>query len=301
MAIDKSLYAMLNALNDTAQTRDDFIRAPFGFPGAKSRSLKNLLSILPYRNVFVDVLAGSGAVLLARHESNLEVFNDRHAGITAFFRCIKDRKKCEELIDILSKTVCSREEFIWARESWPCDWLDDVQRAARWYYCVQHSFNSKGWQFGRTTSGKAQATKLLNNLHTFWPIHNRLRNVYIENCDWRIMLQDFNNENNGNDIVWYIDPPYWNTPTNIYDHSFQPHDHIELAERCMYLNGFIALSGYDCDNHPYNKFSWHKKESWEVRVSMAGLAFTETNHLAEYEGMIKRGVATETVWIRNHG
>jgi DNA adenine methylase len=295
---DNNFLAQLLALNDAAQVRDTYLKSPFGYPGGKTRSLKNLLSILPYRKIWMDVCAGSGAATLARHESELEVFNDRCAGITSFFRAVRQRDTCAKLIERLQMTVCSREDFIWARDSWECDWHDDVERAARWYYCVQHSFNSKGWSFGRVTSGRSQCGKIFNNLNLFWPIQHRMQRVYVENQDFRTLFKDFNTEKNGDEIVWYIDPPYWQT-IGIYKHELKPEEHFEIGERAMHLNGFIALSGYDHERHPYNTFKWDKKESWEVDVSMTGMSFTDTNHLQPYEEIIQRGKVRECVWIRD--
>jgi DNA adenine methylase len=295
----KNLLAILKSMDDTPQVRDDYVRGAFGYPGAKSRSIKELLSHLDYRKVWVDVMAGSGVVTLAREESRLEFFNDRCAGITVFFRCVRDPKKCSQLYERLQQTVCSREEFIWCRETWKHDVMDDVERAARWYYTVQHSFSSKGWSFGRVTHGLPQCGKLFNNISLFGPISNRLRKVYIENLDWRVLCKDLNTEKNGNDIVWYFDPPYWGT-YKCYDHNFTEADHNELALRCMNLNGFVAVSGYDFPDHPYNKYDWTRKESWEIQTSMSGFAFTDTNHLEQYEGIMKRGKLLETLWIKDN-
>lgn len=294
--MSNSLTATLLAMHAQDESRDNYVRAPLGYPGAKSRSIKELLPHLPYRNTFVDVCGGSGSVLFARNPSPLDVFNDRHAGLCCFYRCIRDFNKCKKLIERLelSPPLC-REEFMWSRDTWKENQLDDIERAARWYYSLVTSFGQKGWAFGRAVKGKGQGQKLFNNLKLFWPVHNRIRNTQIENQDWRTILADF--AKGGRDVVWYIDPPYWKT-TGIYDHEWTERDHLELCERVAKLEGFVAVSGYDSPDHPYNRFNfWTKKESWEVNVSMTGMAFTETNHLLEYEGAIKRGTATETLWI----
>lgn len=289
------LLSQLMALEDTPEVRERIIRAPFGYPGAKSRSIANLLPHLPYRNGFCEPCGGTGVVTFARRPSNLEVLNDRHMGITSFYRCLRDRHKMQQLMDRLHiMTPCSREEFIWARDTWEDNFLDDIERSARWYYSVIHSFNSKGWSFGRVTKGRAQCAKYYNNFTLFGPIHNRLQSVQIENLDWRILFKDYNS----NDMVWYIDPPYWKT-IGIYKHEWKELEHLELCERIQYLHGFVALSGYDSPDHPYNKFKWDDKISWEVQVSMTGMAFTDTNHLAGLEDVIKRGTAKETLWIRD--
>jgi site-specific DNA-adenine methylase len=185
---------------------------------------------------------------------------------------------------------------MWSRDTWKDNQLDDVERAARWYYSLVTSFNQKGWSFGRAVKGKGQGQKMFNNLELFWPMHYRLRNAQIENQDWRMLLKDYSK--GGRDVVWYIDPPYWGT-TGIYEHEWTKEEHFELCERIQNLNGgFVAVSGYDLPDHPYNKFKfWTRKACWDVPVSMTGIAFTETNNLGAYEGVIKRGTATETLWI----
>lgn len=292
------LMGHLMALNDTARVRgNDVIRAPFGYPGAKNRSIHDLLQHLPYRKTFIDVCGGTGSVLFARQPSKLEVFNDRCAGITALYRCIRDAKLNKALLERLTLVPsCSREEFAWCHETWQQDHHDDVERAARWYYSVVHSFNQKGWSFGRAVKAPAQCGKYWNNLELFWPIHSRIQRVQIENQDWRLILRDYKKD--GREVVWYIDPPYWGTK-GIYNHEWPNDWHNELCHRIQDLDGgFVALSGYDHPKHPYNTFTiWKEKVTWDVPISMTGLAFQDTNHLGGLEDQIKRGVATETLWI----
>lgn len=290
------LTATLLGMHSADEPRNNYVKAPLGYPGAKSRSIRELLPHLPNRKAFIDVCGGSGSVLFARKPCELEVFNDRHAGLVTFYRCIRDFKKCKQLIERLEiSPPLSREEFIWSRDTWNDNQLDDVERAARWYYSLVSSFGQKGWAFGRAIKGKAQGQKLYNNLKLFWPVHTRIHNCQIENLDWRTILQDYNK--GGRHVVWYIDPPYWQT-TGIYEHEWLERDHLELCERIQKLEGFVAVSGYDMPKHPYNRFNfWTKKVNWDVNISMTGMAFTESNNLAEYEGSIARGIATETLWI----
>jgi DNA adenine methylase len=295
--MSQNLTSKLLAMVTEDEVRDQYVRAPMGWPGAKSRSIKELLAHLPYRNTFVDVFGGTGSVLLARNPSPLDVYNDKHSGLVAFYRCIRDRLKCAQMIERLEVSPpLSREEFIWSRDTWKQNQLDDVERAARWYYSLVTSFNQKGWSFGRAVKGKGQGQKMFNNIKLFWPLHNRMRNAQIENQDWRMILKDYSK--GGKEVVFYLDPPYEGT-FGIYDHELAKEEHREICERIQHLNGaFVALSGYDHPGHTYNSFNfWTSKITWEVPISMTGMAFTESNHLVEYEGSIKRGIATECLWI----
>lgn len=294
-----SLLDVLLGLDQSETPREaEIIKAPFGYPGAKSRSVKELLPHLPYKKAFIDVCGGTGAVLFGRKPSDLEVFNERHSGITAFYRCLRDITKYHALVERLHMVPsCSREEFQWARDSWEEQHHTDVERAARWYYSAVHSFNQKGWHFGRVVQGRSQAEKYKNNFSLFPAIHARLEGVQIENLDWRIILNDY--KRGGRNVIWYIDPPYWNTGGN-YLHEWEKKDHTELCERILDLNGgYVILSGYDAPDHPYNlsRVPWTYKYSWEVRTSMAGMAFTESNNLAAFEGTVQREKATETIWV----
>lgn len=290
-----NLLGQLMALDDsyTKRARKEAVRCPFGYPGSKERSLTNLLPLIEYRDSYVEECGGSGAVLLARNESKLEVFNDRHSGITAFYKCIADKKNCQELAERIKIVLHSREYFEWCAETWET-MNDDVERAARWFAMVSFSFNQKGWQFGRSLKPPGfLGSKVRNSIDHFDPLNHRLRNTQIENLDWRICMDDFDSAG----TVHYIDPPYWGVPRT-YDFHWTEADHIELCERAMRAEGFVAISGYDCPEHPYNRYKWDDKASWEVPVSAIGLAFHETNNMKQYEGMVARGTAIETLWIK---
>ena len=284
------LLGLFQSLDDTPTVKENVVRAPFGYPGAKSRSLEQILPLIPYDKKYVEVFGGSGAVLLARKKSKFEVFNDRFAGVVCFYRCVRDHKKLKQLCDRLEVVLHAREEFIWCRDTWEdCD--DEVERASRWFYMVQASFTSQGRNFGRSLNGNNTiARKIQNSLKEFHFVHERLKDVLIENQDWRDILKDFD----GVDTVFYLDPPYLDTSSVVYKHTFSRADHVELLDRIFKTQGFIALSGYD--NPLYNSYSWDKKYSWDVRVTVTANAFTETNN--QKEGADRKNIATECLWIK---
>lgn len=283
----------LLALNDSEDSREGYIRAPFGYPGAKSRSLDFILPHLPYWNTYIEPFGGSGAVLLARNPSKLEVFNDKFSGVTSFYRVIRDNISMNKLLDRLQLCLHSREEFIWSRDTWK-DCEDPIERAARWYYMVVTSFGSLGRNFGRSTRGKSQIPqKIKNNLKLFPELHLRLLNVQIENQDWRMMFKDYDNSQ----TVWYLDPPYYKTTLGQYECDMSSEEHLELLERIQHLEGFVALSGYS--NPLYNnlKWKWDRILEWKSLKTSVPLANTETNYQKEKQ---ERYSAIETLYIKNH-
>lgn len=292
------MLAIFAALNNTPEVRENYTRAPLGYPGSKSKSIKHIIPLLPYRTGYCEPMGGSGSILLARHPSDIEIYNDRYGGIVAFYRCLQDNAKWLKLRERIELTVHSREEFIWCKETWDSqDVTDDVERAARWYYLHQNSFGQSERHFGRATRGKAQhGNAMRNNTKLFAPAHMRLRNVQIENQDWRKCLQDFDDK----EMVFYVDPTYVKYARGAYVHNMSVQDHYELVERIFHLDGFVALSGYDDEETRaiYNQYKWDKVYTWRQHTSSVALAFSDTNNREGKEDEIRRHKVTECLWIK---
>lgn len=284
------LMALYNEHMDTSSdVRENFKNIPFSYPGTKKDSLANILPRLPYLKVFVDVFAGSGVVTLNRKESPLDVYNDRHSGVTAFFRVVRDNQLREQLIERIGLTVHGREEFIWSK-SWPLV-EDPVERAARWFTCVQSSFVGRGQYFGRVLKGQGNMwRKIQENLDLFQDIAQRFLRVQIENLDWRHCLKDYDSY----DTVFYIDPPYWEH--NIYEHKMTKEDHREMLDRIFQCKGFVAVSGYE--NALYDSYDWDGVVKWEVYDKMTTQAFSETSCVHGHESHVERGIQTEYLFIK---
>ena len=290
------LMNLFNDLDRTTQVSDKkdskVLRAPFGYPGGKTKSVPNILKHLPYKKIYVEPFGGSAAVLLARQPVDLEVYNDRYGGVVAFYRCLRNPEKYQQLIDYLELTVHSREDFVDAKETW-CNEPDDIVRAAKWYYMVNYSFAAVGRNFGRTTTSKGHLSgKIRNKLKHFDHLHNRLKRVQIENQDWLDCMRDYD----GKDTVFYIDPPYVDAYPGTYKYEMKHDDHRRLLETIFSLRGFCAVSGYS--NTLYENQSWDAKYSWETFVSIEGCAFTEGNCKLALKDVAKRSNIEEVLWIR---
>lgn len=285
------------ANDDSVETREDITRAPFGYPGSKARSIDKILPHLPYLRGYCEPFGGTGAVLLARRICKFEVFNDINSGIVCFYRCIRDRKLKDQLVERLDQTVHSREEFIWCRETWDYDHDDPVETAARWYYMTHNSFGKQGRNFGRAKKSGMFGRSLHNNLKLFHPVHNRMYNVQVENLDWRVCLKDYD----APDMVFYLDPPYVDFCENMYVGRMSPADHEEMCRRIFELQGFVALSGYEdpATKSIYDKFPWDDYISWKQVNKALGKAFTtETSGYADKEHELCTRMATEGLWIK---
>jgi DNA adenine methylase len=272
---------------DDGVNRETYLRAPFGWPGGKYKELNNILPHLPYRDSYIEPFGGSGAVLLARKNSRLEVFNDRYAGVVAFYRCIRDDVKVRQLVERLDLCLHSREEFLWCKETWNNGTItDDVERAARWFYMIIYSFSNIGGAFARVThSTSIISTRLHNHLNEFNLIHTRMKRVQVENLDFRICLKDFDFEG----AVYYLDPPYLNS-SDPYNIPMTENDHKEMLDIVKGMKGFVAVSGYP--NELYNKYHWDEYYEWDRFIAM------RPNHVQHDKDTGTRATRKECLWIK---
>lgn len=288
---------LLNAFSDLerqseTENRDKVLRAPFAYPGGKSRSVRAILPELPYTDVYIEPFGGSGAVLLARHSSKLEVFNDRYSGVVAFYRCLANHKKTDALIERLDLTVHAREEFVYAKANWQ-KVEDDVERAALWYYMVTYSFASLGRNFGRSiTSRSPMSQKLANRLKLLPLIHERFRNVQVENLDWFDCMKDYDQPT----AVFYCDPPYVDAHRGTFKHEMSVDDHRHFLDFVFNCQAFVAVSGYA--NPLYDNQAWDNRLEWDSFVSIRPAAFTESNYKKQFEHLSKRESVKEVLWIK---
>ncbi len=287
------MLSLFEELDATSGSRETIIRAPFSYPGGKSRSVETIIDILPNRKIYVEPFGGSAAVLLARRPSELEVFNDRYAGVVAFYRVVRDEQKLTLLLDRLRTIIHAREEFRWCKDTWQ-NCTDDVERAARWYYMTMCSFGSLGRNFGRATSGKnTMVAKIRNKFPEFWPLHNRIKDVTFENADWSQMITDFDQE----DCVFYMDPPYLTAHKGTYKNEMSYDEHRRLLDTIMDMDAYVAVSGFS--NELYDKYTWDERHTWDVAQSIKAMAFTDENYKADDAGNKTRQSHEEVLWIKN--
>lgn len=290
---DLSLVQMMLAMSKEEETtRETYVKSPIPYPGCKYESLNHIIPRLPKANKFIDGCGGSGVVMMNLHHNYpLKIFNDRHAGVVAFFRCIRDKEACERLIERLDLTVHAREEFIWCRDSWQnCN--NDVERAARWYYSVCHSFSALGRAFARSTNTRAQHDLALHNkLPMLRSIRTRFAGVQVENLDVLQCIRDYADHNS----VAYIDPDYIGTDPGIYEHKVK---HEQLLDLIFDSPGYFAVSGYT--NPLYEDRNWSERIEWDVTTRIRSKAFTENNNLEDKSNVMRSWQnCKEVLWIKD--
>lgn len=279
MSKSDNLLNLLEQMDNsvTTEKRETYKKGPLNYTGSKRETLNQILNLLPYYNTWVDVFGGSGIVTICRKPSKLEVFNDRNSGVCDFFRALQAEP--DRLVATIDLMPHSRELFIRAKT----DVSDDyVVRGARWYYLVQASFAGRAQYFGRVVKGKNTIIgKLCKNLELLPTVHQRFKQITVENLDWQQCFKDYDSS----ETVFYCDPPYFGA--NVYEYNMSKDEHVRLCDKIFELSGFVALSGFD--NDVYNGYPWHGKHVFDIQNRISTVAYHDQD---------RAHMRLECLWIK---
>jgi DNA adenine methylase len=250
----------------------------FRWMGSKRRLAPLILSRFPEHTTYVEVFAGSGAVLFARAEpAKVEVLNDIDGDITNFFRVCKHH--LVELCGQFRWAITSRKIFEWTKDT-PPEVLTDIQRAARFYYLQRLCFGGKstGRNFGVgvTTSNSLD---LVNVEQGFSDIHARLGGVVIESLPWEQCLDRYDRPT----TLFFMDPPYLGTAGYLGERWKLPHyEAIAAALRAARGKALLTIN-----DHP------------DIRRVFEGFAFDRLTTIYTVGGSKKDAPRAHELLFRN--
>lgn len=259
------------------------LKPPITWFGSKSRLVKHIVRHFPKHRTFVDVFGGSGAILLGKRPSPVEVYNDINRKLAALFRVLSDPGQTKELFHSLEMTPYSRDEFLSCRDS--INYTDNDIELARQMIVIQrqsHGGLGKNWSYcvDASNSGySASVRKFHAGIERLPEISKRLRKVQIENIGWREILKRYDRPG----TLFYLDPPYV-PETRIkggYEHEMSIDDHSALTAALLSINGMAVLSGY-----PNSIYEPLEQAGWK-RVEIETLAYVSQ----------ERSKRTECLWI----
>lgn len=239
------------------------MRAPFTYYGSKSTIAPWIVAMMPPHRVYIELFAGSAAVLFAKPPSTHEILVDIDRNVVTFFRVLREQPA--ELARICRLTPYSRQEY---RDSRLTDDVNDLERARRfWLRCCQ-SYNGVGssgsrsgaWSAG-ARQGKSKAAVAADTADRLEAVAERLRRVMIDDRGYRRALELYDEP----DAVIYADPPYLGSTRSSlerrardYGHDLTTEDdHRELAATLHGCKGTVILSGYSSSLYAELFADWH--------------------------------------------
>lgn len=268
------------------------------YHGGKFRLAPWILRHLPPHRVYVEPFGGGASVLLQKHRSYAEIYNDLDGEVVNLFRVARDSG--ERLAQACELTPFARTEFASAYEPHG----DPLEQARRTLVRSFMGFGSAGAS-GQITGFRANSNRSGTTPAHDWmnyPAHlrnviQRLRGVVIENRDALEVMSIHDSV----ETVHYVDPPYVHSTRNLrtrapaYKHEMNDAQHRDLASALRQADGMVVLSGYRCDLYDELYDGWQRidmatfadgakdrvESLWlSPRCPQSGL-FQTTNYLAE--------------------
>lgn len=247
------------------QAIDQITRPALRYQGSKFRLAQWIIANMPPHKIYVEPFGGSAAVLLQKKPINTEVYNDINGDIVNVFRVLQDKEKAEELQRLLYLTPYSRAVFYSAYEK--CENDSDISRAQKTIIRAFMGVASSSSVRGRNgfslalNSGDDRIPNFdgwKNHYKQIMLFSERMRNVIIENRDWRWIIDYFDSP----DTLFYCDPPYvpaiWDTK-GAYVQIMDNDEHSELLETLKKIKGMAIISGYGNSLYETSLQGWVQK------------------------------------------
>ncbi len=223
--------------------------------GGKQRIAKDILSLMPKSDVYIEPFCGGAAIFFARGwTSKIEVLNDLDGDIVNFYQVCANPEKRLELIQMIEECPFSRMLFNKARDIINANNYGNlIERAWAIFYLIYSSFGanleSPGLGYSRDPSGSSYpknwaSHKLLAN------IMPRLDNVLCECEDAIKLINRYDSEK----ALFYMDPPYIGA-RQVYKHKYTQTQFNELIECLNDIKGSFLLSIYENESIPK---TWEK-------------------------------------------
>lgn len=191
--------------------------------------MRRLLSLIPAHQTYCEPFGGSGALLLNKPASPVEVFNDIDGNLMNLFTVVRDHQ--QEFADRIEGLLYSRELYeTWRRpivEGREDNPADPIERAVQFYYVIRSAFFShprKGWRMERGGKNpRRHPFSLWAGVKQLDEIASRLTHVYIDHVDFRRCFRNWDSPR----TFFFVDPPYYGAEP--YLHTLSPQDHQDLA------------------------------------------------------------------------
>ena len=173
------------------------------YMGGDTYLLPYLARMIPPHMCYVEVFGGGAPLLLNKAPSKVEIYNDIDGNLVNLFKVVRDHY--DKFIERIRWLVASRQiyyEFL--RKLQKNEISDPIERAVAYWYVLRLSYAGKFGAGLGVGPRKNNALDLWNAVEDLLLIHERLKNVFIEQLDFRELIKKYDTEQ----TFFYCDPPH---------------------------------------------------------------------------------------------
>lgn len=252
----------------------ELISGFFSYMGNKNNLVDWIVPKFPAHKTYVEVFGGTFAVGLNKPKSSVEIYNDLNGNLSNLFHVVRTRY--DEFVDEINKLVISEDWHKLFFKNHNGD--DELENAIRYYYVMVFTFRGK-YDGGFSYQPEVSFCKTLQRkLPELKAIHERIKEVIILNKS----CFDIIKQNNSEDTLLYLDPPYVKTESyyETLAGQFTETDHIKLRDLLAKHKGKFFLSYEDDEmiSDLYSNFHIYRKELTRQSSKTAIYEVLVTNH-----------------------
>lgn len=235
----------------------------YTYPGGKYKLAEKYRLYYPPHHCFVSPFCGSGAEIMCKEPSPIEVYNDKDELLLNVWRVLQDDELCEALVDLFTNTPDSRRQYENCHQVLKNPNLENSLVRKAWAYLVcattgyhgPHPALTRSWSTYRHAKHSSVARLLrLPDVIQIW--RDRFKLVRLEGKEWYEIFDRYDHP----DTLFFVDPPYHpdTCSAGLYQHELTADQHVELLERLNRVKGFVMLCGINHPVYQQHLFHWRR-------------------------------------------
>lgn len=240
--------------------------------GGKKRIAKELISIMPTHETYIELFMGSASVFFAKKKAKYNIINDVNNNLVNLFRVVAGplfEDFLYHLFHTLHSTVMFRQHQRMLKDKGLQKWheLPEELRAAIYYHLNINYFNndmqSASFAYNYSDINTTVFQQLIRS-------REKLQGVLIENKDWLALLQKYNKPNKR--VLFFLDPPYVVSDSGVYyEHTFTEKDHRWLATQMKQVDAMGNMFLITYDNVPLIRKLYKDFEQHEISFTYSSM------------------------------
>lgn len=223
-----------------------------GYTGAKNKSAKKYIDLLPYKSIhtYAELMGGCGNILINKPPHENEIYSEVSEELLSIFECLVDKDLSNRMYNEMLNMEYSQECFDTAKNHWENE-TDKVKKAVM---CLTMLLQSQNGAFNKWKGDKhlsRERYKFERKLIDLKEAMNRLSGVQIYRQGAFKLLDELKNDKG---VVCCADPPYRiedRISKVLYKHDWTDEMHKEFLKLCIEAKCKMIVCSYE--NEMYNK------------------------------------------------
>jgi len=201
----------------------DFLNSPFRYPGNQIYALKNIFSLIPEHQIYIEPFCGGASTFFGKAKATKNWLNDIDKELMETYKSIRDQP--EKLIAFLKKEKAFKDRYDYFKTEFTPK--DSFETAARWFYLNRTSRLESMSMFWERDDKISLISADLSKI--ILECSKKIQNVKLTSSDFEEVINRA-----PQDAFLFIAPPYSihhsSTQNKLHKHPFEREAHFRLTD-----------------------------------------------------------------------